>query len=86
MPYDCLHFFKTILNHQSDLFIITDDMPLEGSYYDGGRDMSSTPTPRITSEKPTLHEILIAEKLDFEAKVQRATRRKKWLKGTCFSL
>lgn len=38
-------------------------------------------------EQPTLHEILLAEKYDFEAKVQRAARRKKWLKGkvdTCF--
>lgn len=32
-------------------------------------------------DKPTLHEILIQEKLDFEAKVQRAAKRKKWLKG-----
>lgn len=32
-------------------------------------------------EQPTLHEILVAEKLDFEAKVQRAAKRKKWLKG-----
>ncbi|XP_053977801.1 dmX-like protein 2 isoform X6 [Hylaeus volcanicus] len=32
-------------------------------------------------EQPTLHEILVAEKLDFEAKVQRAVRRKKWLKA-----
>ena len=31
--------------------------------------------------QPTLHEILVAEKLDFEAKVQRAAKRKKWLKG-----
>ena len=46
-----------------------------------GRDMTSTPTMRI-GDKPTLHEILVAEKLDFEAKVQRAAKRKKWLKGT----
>lgn len=32
-------------------------------------------------EKPTLHEILIQEKLDFEAKVQRAGKRRMWLKG-----
>ncbi|KAL7295893.1 hypothetical protein TKK_0010937 [Trichogramma kaykai] len=32
-------------------------------------------------EQPTLHEILVAEKLDFEAKVQRAVKRKKWLKA-----
>lgn len=52
---------------------------MDSSFYDT-RDVTSTPTPKI-SDKPTLHEILIAEKLDFEAKVQRATRRKKWLKG-----
>lgn len=32
-------------------------------------------------QKLTLHEILMQEKLDFEAKVQRAARRKRWLKG-----
>lgn len=42
-----------------------------------------TPVPgaRPFNERPTLHEILIAEKQDFEAKVQRAARRKRWLKG-----
>uniref|UniRef100_A0A1B6CLX3 RAVE complex protein Rav1 C-terminal domain-containing protein n=1 Tax=Clastoptera arizonana TaxID=38151 RepID=A0A1B6CLX3_9HEMI len=40
------------------------------------RDFSNTP-----KEKPTLHEILMAEKSDFEAKVERAARRKKWLKA-----
>lgn len=35
----------------------------------------------IKEEKLTLHEILMQEKLDFEAKVQRAARRKRWLKG-----
>lgn len=37
--------------------------------------------PYRPGEQPTLHEILVAEKLDFEAKVQRAAKRKKWLKG-----
>lgn len=36
---------------------------------------------RTIAEKPTLHEILAAEKQDFEAKVLRAARRKRWLKG-----
>lgn len=42
-----------------------------------------TPVPggRVFNDRPTLHEILIAEKQDFEAKVQRAARRKRWLKG-----
>lgn len=44
-----------------------------------------TPVPgaRPFNDRPTLHEILIAEKQDFEAKVQRAARRKRWLKGMC---
>jgi hypothetical protein len=46
------------------------------------RDHSATPTMMMRpGEKPTLHEILMAEKMDFEAKVQRAAKRKKWLKG-----
>lgn len=45
------------------------------------REFSSTPTLKNSVEKPTLHDILLAEKIDFEAKVQRAARRKKWLKG-----
>lgn len=32
-------------------------------------------------ERPTLHEILLQEKHDFEAKVQRAAKRKRWLKA-----
>ena len=30
---------------------------------------------------PTLHEVMMAEKVDFEAKVERATKRKAWLKA-----
>lgn len=43
--------------------------------------MTDDIAPHRPGEQPTLHEILVAEKLDFEAKVQRAARRKKWLKG-----
>lgn len=32
-------------------------------------------------DKPTLHEILLQEKQDFDAKVHRAARRKRWLKS-----
>lgn len=42
--------------------------------------------PYRPGEQPTLHEILVADKLDFEAKVQRAVKRKKWLKGEIISL
>lgn len=33
------------------------------------------------NERPTLHEILLQEKHDFEAKVARAAKRKRWLKA-----
>ncbi|XP_055600710.1 dmX-like protein 2 isoform X3 [Uranotaenia lowii] len=36
---------------------------------------------KFPQDKPTLHEILIQEKQDFEAKVQRAAKRKRWLKA-----
>ncbi|KAK9294166.1 hypothetical protein QLX08_011144 [Tetragonisca angustula] len=49
------------------------------SEYEGG--MVDDVQPCKSGEQPTLHEILMAEKLDFEAKVQRAARRKKWLKA-----
>ncbi|XP_063708500.1 dmX-like protein 2 isoform X2 [Culicoides brevitarsis] len=35
---------------------------------------------KLGHEKPTLHEILLQEKQDFEAKVERAAKRKRWLK------
>ena len=31
--------------------------------------------------KSTLHEIIMAEKMDFEAKLERMARRKQWLKA-----
>ena len=36
---------------------------------------------KFQHERPTLHEILLQEKHDFEAKVQRAAKRKRWLKA-----
>lgn len=54
-------------------------------------DLESSPEPEHTQSteinpKPSLHEILVQEKLDFEAKVQRAAKRKRWLRGkSCFS-
>ncbi|XP_070155556.1 dmX-like protein 2 isoform X4 [Polyergus mexicanus] len=47
--------------------------------YEGG--MVDDVPPYKPGEQPTLHQILVAEKLDFEAKVQRAVKRKKWLKA-----
>ena len=49
---------------------------------DESKDLNITTASFKAGEKPTLHEILMAEKLDFEAKVQRAAKRKKWLKGS----
>ncbi|XP_011350264.1 dmX-like protein 2 isoform X5 [Ooceraea biroi] len=49
------------------------------SEYEGG--MVDDVPPYKPGEQPTLHQILVAEKLDFEAKVQRAAKRKKWLKA-----
>ena len=34
-----------------------------------------------SDHKPTLHEILLADKLDFEAKMERAKKRKEWLRS-----
>lgn len=48
----------------------------------GGELICADSDPPPLPEKPTLHQLLIREKADFEAKVQRAVRRKKWLKGT----
>ncbi|XP_065333652.1 dmX-like protein 2 isoform X2 [Cloeon dipterum] len=48
---------------------------------DESKDVTVTTTSFKAGEKPTLHEILMAEKMDFEAKVQRAAKRKKWLKA-----
>ncbi|CRK90097.1 CLUMA_CG003815, isoform A [Clunio marinus] len=46
---------------------------------------SNYDTPQMATkfqhDRPTLHEILLQEKHDFEAKVQRAAKRKRWLKA-----
>lgn len=60
----------------ADVDIVTMEDINEQSQVD--RDTSN---PRPVNERPTLHEILMQEKLDFEAKVHRAARRKRWLKG-----
>lgn len=44
-------------------------------------DLEQDPEPGEVNPRPTLHEILIQEKLDFEAKVQRAVKRRMWLRG-----
>jgi hypothetical protein len=36
---------------------------------------------RAKGRRPTLHEVMMAEKVDFEAKVRSTVRRKQWLKG-----
>ncbi|CAH0724979.1 unnamed protein product, partial [Brenthis ino] len=47
----------------------------------GGELICADGEPTPLPDKPTLHQLLIREKADFEAKVQRAVRRKKWLKA-----
>lgn len=47
----------------------------------GGELVCAEAEPPPLPEQPTLHQLLIREKADFEAKVQRAVSRKKWLKG-----
>lgn len=47
----------------------------------GGELICADADPPPLPDRPTLHQLLIREKADFEAKVQRAVRRKKWLKG-----
>lgn len=47
----------------------------------GGELICADAEPPPLPDRPTLHQLLIREKADFEAKVQRAVRRKKWLKG-----
>ncbi|XP_043192763.1 dmX-like protein 2 isoform X3 [Amphibalanus amphitrite] len=42
----------------------------------------ATPPPCFPGDRrPTLHDVLLTDKMDFEAKLQRATRRKTWLKA-----
>ncbi|EDW66250.2 dmX-like protein 2 [Drosophila virilis] len=43
------------------------------------KDMNASIYP--CTERPTLHEILMQDKQDFEAKVMRAAKRKRWLKA-----
>ncbi|KAG7300161.1 hypothetical protein JYU34_015710 [Plutella xylostella] len=47
----------------------------------GGELICADTEPNPLPDKPTLHQLLLREKADFEAKVQRAVRRKKWLKA-----
>ncbi len=55
-----------------------------GAAADGAGSDQPTVTELLAGSKgrrPTLHEVMMAEKADFEAKVQRAVRRKQWLKA-----
>lgn len=47
----------------------------------GGELICAEVDPPPLPDQPTLHQLLVREKADFEAKVQRAVSRKKWLKG-----
>lgn len=72
---------KQLCNYSNSYFDSTNkDEPLK---LDATQKEFDTPTlsNKFTQDKPTLHEILLQEKQDFEAKVQRAARRKRWLKA-----
>ena len=43
-----------------------------------------TPSPGPSNEPTTLHEILQQEKQEFEAKMERSARKKRWLLGKYF--
>ncbi|XP_052752135.1 dmX-like protein 1 isoform X3 [Galleria mellonella] len=52
-----------------------------GAIASGAELVCADAEPPPLPERPTLHQLLMREKADFEAKVQRAVRRKKWLKA-----
>ncbi|XP_063894834.1 dmX-like protein 2 isoform X4 [Helicoverpa armigera] len=52
-----------------------------GAGQGGGALLCAEPELAPLPERPTLHQLLVREKADFEAKVQRALNRKKWLKA-----
>ncbi|CAB3244524.1 unnamed protein product [Arctia plantaginis] len=47
----------------------------------GGALLCAEPDLAPLPDRPTLHQLLVREKADFEAKVQRALNRKNWLKA-----
>lgn len=55
-----------------------------GSSGGGGALLCAEPELAPLPERPTLHQLLVREKADFEAKVQRALNRKRWLKGKSY--
>ncbi|KFM72487.1 DmX-like protein 2, partial [Stegodyphus mimosarum] len=73
---DLCHYGCT--NSQDASQSATESMAVEGSppssaHWDSAVDFQN--------QRPSLHEILLADKMDFEAKLQRASRRKHWLKA-----
>ena len=44
------------------------------------RSVSVRSDTSAASYKPTLHEVILAEKMDFEAKLERMSKRKHWLR------
>lgn len=65
---------RELCNYTSDLI---EPIDLEM----GGEQDSQENKDKEKEQKPTLTDILIQEKMDFEAKVERAARRKKWLRA-----
>lgn len=62
-------------------FYDDDDLKAEGSFVRKGSTRSDT-----SVNKPTLHEVMIAEKMDLDAKMERMGRRKQWLQQNCHLL
>ncbi|XP_076053753.1 rabconnectin-3 alpha isoform X2 [Oratosquilla oratoria] len=68
---------KEVCNYRSTLAVTGEDLVETGMGEETEKPRSPSPIP--TSEPSTLHEILQQEKLEFEAKMERAAKRKRWL-------
>ncbi|RWS31393.1 dmX-like protein 2 [Leptotrombidium deliense] len=65
---------ETLKRHGSSMVLNDTDLHGEPSLRQSHSDFNG-------EMKPTLHEILLADKLDFEAKLHRSSRRKQWLQA-----
>ncbi|KAL3867333.1 hypothetical protein ACJMK2_044544 [Sinanodonta woodiana] len=77
-------------DEQDDIKTVISDVPTESiveideslTYLDSPRSLHRSMSTRSDSSlnKPSLHEVILADKMDFEAKLERTSRRKLWLK------
>lgn len=70
----CVLYFE-IATFNSAEKVLIESIPTD----EGGDIMAPSPVP--LAEPSTLHEILQQEKIEFEEKMERAARRKRWLMG-----